>query len=293
MANEGMDRILAALEASERVDATRIELEIEDGTVVITGAVASAEQATLAETVVAQFSDNVSNNLRVDRGLREGVEQPTLTEQVTPAEGEVLIGSTDMLAGPEAEITDDISIALQENVPWDPPMEPTLAPTAAEYGGDVSMGDGGTGDHTYGGESAIVDPSQFSAPDLTKEDLEAAAQGAPLPSLDPDYVATSSLSEEAPLAMDPLGAEPPEDLGEMPDPVPGASARSGPTGDGTVTGGGIGGEPALETGALGVDTQAADPVHAGTGGSMTDSGTPRGPAAPDEPALREDFPTDG
>ncbi len=178
MANEGHGQDPAALEASERVDATRIELEIEDGTVVITGAVASAEQATLAETVVAQFSDNVSNNLRVDRGLR-GCRAANADRAGDPAEGEVLIGSTDMLAGPEAEITDDISIALQENVPG-PPMEPTLLPTAAEYGGDVSMGDGGTGDHTYGGVGHRR-PVPVQRPDLTKED-RGSRPGCPLPS---------------------------------------------------------------------------------------------------------------
>lgn len=203
MANEVFDRILAALEGSDRIDASRIDLEFEGDEVVVSGAVASAEEATWVETVVARFASNVTNNLRVDRGLREGIVEPTAAEPVVPAEGEVLVGSTDMLAGPEAEVTSDISIALQENVPWDPPEEPLLAPTASEYGGEVSFGDGDPG---AAGEDvpATVDPGDFSAPDLTKEDLEAAAKGSPVPSLDPDYVAPSPLTEEEPLAMDPL-----------------------------------------------------------------------------------------
>ena len=290
MATEGLDQILAALQASGRIDASRIEVATEGDVVVLTGSVASAEEATWAETVAGEFATGVSNQLRVDRMLREGIIEPKAAEKITPAADEVLVGSTDMLAGPDAEITSDITESLEENVPWDPPTEPTLAPTQAEYGGDVSFGDGALEAEIGADDPERIDRSQYAAADLTAEDLAAGAKGAPVPSLDPETVAAGSESEEEPLGTDALGASPPEKLEPWPTRLPGASPGVGAVGEIDQAGGSVGGVPATETGAIGADTASADPARS-TGGTMSDSGTARGPQSSDDPAIREDFPS--
>jgi hypothetical protein len=239
MATEGLDEILAALQNSGRIDASRIELAYRDGTVILTGSVASAEEATWAETVAGERALQVENQLRVDRLLREGNVQAQAAEQVETRSDEVLVGSTDMLAGPDAQITSDVTEALEENVPWDPPTEPSLAPTQAEYGGEVSFGDGALEAEIGGDDPDQLDRSRFAAADLTQEDLAAAAKGGPVPSLDPERVAGAALSEEEPLGTDPLGARPPEDLEPWPERLPGASPGVGAIGEGEQAGGSV------------------------------------------------------
>jgi hypothetical protein len=243
MATEGIDLVIAALRDSERVDDSRIEVTQNGSAVTLSGAVSSAEEATWAATLAAEYSDQVINQLRVDRLLREGVETPLPTEQVSPAADEVLVGGTDMLAGPDTQITSDVTEALEENIPWDPPSEPSLAPTQAEYGGEVSFGDGSAPD---GGRSTIDEDGQFAAPDLSREDLATAADGGPVPSLDPETVRAGDDSEREPLAQDALGATPPEKLEPWPERVPGASAGVGAIGETEQEGGSLGGQPVTE-----------------------------------------------
>jgi len=274
------------LEESERIDARRIELDLQDpDTVVLRGSVAEPEEATAAAMLVEQFAPRVVNQLRADRNLREGAVDPVDTEAAVPLENEVLIGSTDMLAGPDAEITSDISRALEENEPWNPPDEPSLAPTEAEYAADLVEGDGTMEEE----DEPELDRSQFAAADLTAEDLQAAARGGTVPSLDPDAVAAPAIAEPDPVGVDSFGWTPPEGADEFPEPVPGATSGVGATGEGTAGGGSISGVAATETGSIGADTKSADPARS-TGGSMSDSGTDRGPQAPEDPPLREDFP---
>lgn len=206
---------------------------------------------------------------------REG--EPIAGEDAIPAENEILIGDADMLAGPEAEITPDISESLEENIPWDPPDKPSEA-TRGEMGRERE-------DEIPPGASAPM-----AAADLTREDLEAAAHGAPVPPLDPEKVAAPGQPEPDPVGVDSLGGAPPEGADEWPSRMPDASPGTGAIGEGTAGGGGMAGEPATETGATGADTRAADPVRQ-TGGTMSDSGTSRGPQAREDEPLREDFPT--
>ena len=276
------------LEESDRIDARLIELEADGDAVVLRGSVAAPEEAEAAALLVGQFADQVVNDLRIDPNLREGTDEPLDVERAVPIENEILVGSTDMLAGPDAQISSDISESLQENEPWDPPDEPQLAPVADEYAGAASPGGGG--DVADADPAEDVPSSDYAAADLSREDLEAGAHGAPVPSLDPASVAEPSLATPDPAGVDQLGRRPPEGADDFPPLVPGTEPGPGATGEGTAGGGSLSGVPATETGAAGADTSSADPARE-TGGSMSDAGTDRGPESREDPPLREDFPS--
>ena len=280
--------ISVALEESDRVDHSRIAVEAADDAIVLRGAVATTDAAHVAEIIASEYTDNVINELRIDRGLREGTAEATPGEAASPRDDEVLVGATDMLAGPEAEITSDMSTALEENQPWDPPDEPSLAPSVPEYGGDVSFGDGGPIENEDVATDE-ADRAEYSAADLSKEELEAAARGATVPSLPPEDLGAPE-AEPHPLGVDDSTVYPPEKADDWPSRVPGASGGVGAVGEVDQAGGSVGGTPATETGSVGADTRNADPVRSATGGSMTDSGTSRGPESRDDAAVREDFP---
>jgi hypothetical protein len=142
MDREDLLAIRQALQDAPQVDAGRIDVGVSsDGTAVtLVGAVADAEAAA-AELIASGYADRVLNELRIDPGLREGISRSVEIEPALPAEGEVLVGSTDMLAGPEPEAMTDQLEALAESQPWDPPDEPWLPPTP-ESAGTVSLGDG-------------------------------------------------------------------------------------------------------------------------------------------------------
>jgi hypothetical protein len=189
-----LERIRERLQVSTRVGGDRIEVAARDDDVVLLGAVASPEEATVAEQLAEEYATSVVNELQVDPVLREGVEEPADGEPAAPADGEVLVGSTDMLAGPDATPTGDLAEALDENEPWEPPDVPQLAPTRAEERGGVSPADrqalaawdehGGEPDDLLDEEDRAA-RERPSAPDLTEADLRRAAEGHPLPSLDP------------------------------------------------------------------------------------------------------------
>jgi BON domain len=287
---DDLAQIREALDNEERVDARRIDLDVRGDAVVLHGLVAGPDEAMAAEIIAGEFADRVINELRLDEGQREGVDTPRDVEVAIPAENEVLIGSTDMLAGPEAEITSDMAEAFAENEPWDPPDAPSMGLTAAEQVSHVSSGDASE----HAGEDPDPDSvsrSDFSLPDLTREDLEAAARGEPLSTLDPDAVAPPPLAEPDPIGIDSFGDEPPGGLEPPPEPVPDFERGIGAVGEGTVGGTGISGTPATETGATGADTASADPARRATGATSKGTGTERGPQAPADPPLREDFPS--
>jgi BON domain len=233
-----LERIRERLRVSTRVGDERIEVATRDDDVVLLGAVASPEEATVAGQLAEEYASSVVNELQVDRGLREGFdEDPMDTEPASPAEDEVLIGSTDMLAGPDAAPTEDLAEALAENEPWSPPDVPQLAPTGTEQRGGVPAADrlalseweeaGGDPDDLLDDEDRAARDGT-SAPDLAPADLERAADGGQLPSLDP------------------TAATP-------------------------------GGDP------------EADPPAGESGGYSGAAGTDRGPAAPDDRAIREEI----
>jgi hypothetical protein len=288
MDQDELGQIREALEFEPRVDASRIELDLRGDAVVLHGLVAAPDESSAAEIIVGQFADTVVNELRVDEGVREGIVEPVDTELAIPAENEVLIGSTDMLAGPEAEITSDMAEAFAENEPWDPPEAPSMGVTAAEQ--VIHLSEGDASEHS--GEDPdpeTVARSEYSLPDVTQQDLEAAALGEPLPAPDPEAVAPPP-DEPDPIGVDSFGNEPPEGVIPPVEPVAGFEMGIGATGEGTVGGGGMSGTPATETGALGADTASADPARSATGSTAKGTGTERGPQAPEDPALREDFP---
>ena len=148
----------------------------------------------MAGQLAEEYAISVVNELVVDRGLREGLEAPLDYEPADPAADEVLVGSTDMLAGPDAAPTEDLAEALDENEPWTPPDVPQLAPTVTEQRGGVPAADrlalseweeaGGEPDDLLDEEDR-ADRDGRSAPDLAPVDLVRAAEGGQLPSLDP------------------------------------------------------------------------------------------------------------
>lgn len=108
MADQGtIDVIREALRDSDRVDSARIELVIDDGAVVLRGSVATAGEADVAAMVAEQHAEAVRNQLSVDGGVRDD----------TP-DGQAVAADADYL-------TTDAAEALGENVPWDPPDQPS------------------------------------------------------------------------------------------------------------------------------------------------------------------------
>jgi hypothetical protein len=215
------------------------------------------------------------------------------TEPASPAGDEVLVGSTDMLAGPDSAPTEDLAEALDENEPWDPPDVPQLAPTVTEQRGGWAREDalelsewedqGGDPDDLLDEEDRAARDG-VSAPDLARADLDSAAQGGRLPSLDPT-AATPGGDPEA----EPEPFESGSWADDMVEQVPGTEKGPGAVGEYETEGGELGSVPALETGAIGADTAAADPARDASGGTQKMAGTDRGPAAPDDRAVREEI----
>jgi hypothetical protein len=71
--------------------------------------------------------------------------------------------------------------------------------------------------------------------------------------------------------------------------VPGTAKGPGAVGEYETEGGELGSVPALETGAIGADTAPADPARDASGGVEKIAGTDRGPAAPEDRAVREEI----
>jgi len=168
MADQGsLDVIREALADSGGVELDRVELSLDDGAVVLRGAVSTTEQASLAEMLAEQHAGEVRNLLRVDSGLREDHSDPATVadEARARAADDGLPGELQAQDRPRLEdwsaqttqqtdvvpqdpgmerleerSTSDISEALGENVPWDPPTQPHLPPTAAEQRGTQQHG---------------------------------------------------------------------------------------------------------------------------------------------------------
>jgi hypothetical protein len=291
--SEVLERIRERLRVSTRVGDERIEVATRGDDVVLLGAAATPEEATVAGQLAEEYATSVVNELQVDRGLREGIEEPQDTEPASPAGDEVLIGSTDMLAGPDAAPTEDLAEALDENEPWTPPDVPQLAPTVTEQRGGWAQenalalseweDEGGEPDDLLDEEDR-ADRDGVSAPDLAVADLDRAAEGGQLPSLDPT-AATPGGDPEA----DPEPFESGTWADDMAEQVPGTAKGPGAVGEYETEGGELGSVPALETGAIGADTAPADPARDASGGVEKMAGTDRGPAAPEDRAVREEI----
>jgi BON domain len=292
-----LERIRERLRVSTRVGDDRIQVAARDDDVVLLGAVATPEEATVAAQLAEEYASAVVNELQVDQGLREGLERPVQTEPAAPADDEVLVGSTDMLAGPDTVPTGDMAEALDENEPWDPPDVPQLAPTRVEERGGVSPSDrqalSGWEEPPPNEPDDLLDEEDRadlegpSAPDLSTADLRRAAEGHPLPSLDPTAASPTAEPDRDPTSIDPTARPAGDDMVEQ---VPGTPKGPGAVGEPTTEGGALGGTPATETGAIGADTAPSDPARDASGGVQKTAGTDRGPAAPDDRALREEIP---
>jgi hypothetical protein len=291
-----LEQIRERLRVSTRVGDERIEVATRGDDVVLLGAVATPEEATVAGQLAEEYATSVVNELVVDRGLREGIEEPLDTEPASPAGDEVLVGSTDMLAGPDSAPTEDLAEALDENEPWTPPDVPQLAPTATEQRGGWARENaqalsewedaGGDPDDLLDEEDR-ADRDGTSAPDLAAADLERAAEGGQLPSLDPT-AATPGGDPEA----EPEPFETGTWADDMVEQVPGTAKGPGAVGEYETEGGELGSVAALETGAVGADTAPADPARDATGGVQKVAGTDRGPAAPEDRAVRAEIEDD-
>jgi hypothetical protein len=293
-----LERIRERLRVSTRVGDDRIRVAARGDDVVLLGAVASPEEATVAAQLAEQYATAVVNELQVDQGLREGPEQqPAATEPAAPADDEVLVGSTDMLAGPDAAPTGDLAEALDENEPWAPPDVPQLAPTRVEERGGVSPSDrvvleSWEESHPNDPDDLLdeedrADQERPAAPDLTAADLRRAGEGHPLPSLDPTAASPTAEPDRDPASIDPTARPAGDDMVEQ---VPGTPKGPGAVGEPTTEGGALGGTPAVETGAIGADTAPSDPSRDASGGVQKIAGTDRGPAADEDRAIREEIP---
>jgi BON domain len=258
-----LEQIRERLRVSTRVGDDRIEVAARDDDVVLLGAVATPEESDVATTLAEEYTTSVVNELQVDRGLREGFEDdPMDTEPASPAGDEVLVGSIDMLAGPDAFQTRDMAEALDENEPWTPPDVPQSAPTVTEQRGGVTPSNalalsqweegGGDPDDLLDEEDREARQGR-AAPDLSAAELEHAARhGGRLPSLDPTAATPGG---------DPETELPPAETGgwgeDMVEQVPGTATGPGAVGESEVEGGSVGTVPAPETGAIGADTAPA------------------------------------
>lgn len=289
--DEVLEQVRERLRASTRVGDQRIQVGGRAGEIVLRGTVATPEEVTVAGQLAEYYATAVHNELVVDRGLREGAEPPAAGERAVTPEGEELVGGTDMFAGPGATPTEDMAQALDENEPWSPPDVPQDALTGVEERGGVPLDRPTMGEHEDLGEPDDLlteedraDRERPSAPDVSAAELRRAAEGQPLPSLDPT-AAPPSPQAEPDTADDERTAEQRRDGAASVG--PGASAEP-------VTGSAYGGTPAIPTRAAGADTAPEDPALGASGGVEKIPGTDRGPApgaqedATDEDAAREE-----
>lgn len=169
--DETLARIRVALEDSSRVDADRLQVAADGEEVVLRGAVATPEEATVAAMIAEQDAPTVRNELLVDAGLREGAgaagaaaEQPSSSPQRSPEDP----------AQPD-DLTPNAEEALGEGVAWDPPEAPSSAPTRAEERGHLSR-DATAVPTAPEGEVDDADTVEPSAADLSAAELERSAR---------------------------------------------------------------------------------------------------------------------
>lgn len=194
MADDGTLAVIReALRDSDKVPVDRVELDLREGAVVLRGSVATSEQADVAAMVAAQHADEVHNELRVDPGIREDASDPAdIARDAALREADDTDEELDdsavvpdrprgedwsaQRAGLESltasqqrdDLTSDVSEALAENVAWDPPDQPHLAPTESEQRQllDREQAPEGLAEQ---GEPVEGEPS---LPELSKSELE-------------------------------------------------------------------------------------------------------------------------
>lgn len=177
--DETIARINETLETADRVDAHRIRVVGDGGEVVLHGAVATPEEATVAAMIAekgAAGAVTVRNELRVDQGLREATAQDAggraAEDAGTPQR------SPEQPGQPADDLTPHVEEALGESLAWDPPEEPASAPTRGEERGLPSRD---TTVPAAAREGTVDDPDAVepSAGDLSAAELERAARPQP------------------------------------------------------------------------------------------------------------------
>jgi len=166
--DETLARIRLTLESSARVDASRVQVAREGADVVLRGAVATPEEASVAALIAEQDTPTVRNELLVDAGLREG--DAASADQPSPAPPR----SPEDPAQP-ADLTPHAEEALGEGMAWDPPDAPSLAPTRAEERGYLSR-DAASEPAAPEGDVEDPDAVEPSAADLSAAELERSAR---------------------------------------------------------------------------------------------------------------------
>lgn len=179
MATEDLDVIRAALDEATAVDASRIDLDDDDGAVVLRGAVATAEEASAAGLVVEEYADAVRNLLWVDPNLREaaGTADAERPEAGDTAGSDDVERATEMATGEMGgEIVTDVQESLDENVAWEPPDEPVMVPSAGEERGAL--------------DRPVADSEPADAGPLSEEEADATTPS--LAELSPEELARSA-----------------------------------------------------------------------------------------------------
>lgn len=194
---ETLARIREVLNQSDRVAAGRVAVDRAGDEVVLSGAVATPEEATAAALLAEQQAPAVRNEIRVDTNLREDPADPrvagdTVTRDPDAAAREVTSADTSTpdhrsnqtgsaaLDHPPGDQPTDVEAALGENLPWDPPDEPSLAPTRQEQRGMVDrditeVEPAGAGPVDEADE--LAPDEEPSAADLSAAELARSARG--------------------------------------------------------------------------------------------------------------------
>ncbi len=185
-----LEEVADALRDDDGVDTRRVRLAMHDDELVLGGSVASAEEADRALDIAEQSGLPVVNQLQVDPALREGIEDPDLTDDddQEPAEDELLVGDAGLRGDPDEDLDELTDTYDDENEPFDPPDEPLFPPTRdQELGGFSPVQPAPDVD-----AEELGDDERPAAADLTEDDLRGAEEGGGrLPSLDPELDATA------------------------------------------------------------------------------------------------------
>ncbi len=174
---EVLDLIQEALDRADGVDPSDIDLELDGDAVVLRGAVSTFEEASAAALLAEEHASAVRNELRIDPNLREN---PVGVDSLAVAPEPGGTPAADAEVGQPDDLVTDVGDALAENVPWEPPDEPTFVPTLAEERGvvdhDVVAVEPADAGPLSEEDAEGVEPS---LPDLSAEELRRAARPAP------------------------------------------------------------------------------------------------------------------